>query len=285
MKKRSEELINAGNLLIDTHKIARNDIITAYSDKIKINILDHGYFWGDLNWNRFEVISPYSRLYFVRRYMGWLETPDGEVMLTPGKMYLVPPYYKVNLRTDDKIEKFYYHFTTHFDGIEIFEDLNKCLELMMPENYFERYAEAFESNEISQLLIFKSLVYETVSMFIKEFLPDIKDKLLLASKYKEIYDYIDKNLSILLSAKNICEVMDLSYISITRNYKKDTGITLNNYIRSRIVYKAIDLLLHSSLSVKSIAEELGFIDEFYFSRFFKKQMEYSPREYRRINKR
>jgi len=285
MKKRREELINAGNLLIDTHKIARNDLITAYSDKIKISILDHGYFWGDLNWNRFEVISPYSRLYFVRRHMGWLETPDGEVMLKPGKMYLVPPYYKVNLRTDDKIEKFYFHFTTHFDGIELFEDLSRCLELKMPDNHFTRYSEAFESNEISQLLIFKSLVYETVSMFIKEFLPNIKDKLLLASKYKEIYDYIDKNLSILLSAKVICELKGLSYVSITRNYKKDTGITLNNYIRSRIIYKAIDLLLHTSLPVKLIADELGFIDEFYFSRFFKKQMEYSPREYRRINKR
>ena len=206
-------------------------------------------------------------------------------ILIPGKMYLVPPYYKVNLRTDDKIEKFYYHFTTQFDGIEIFEDLNRCLELDMPENHFNRYSEAFDSNEIPQLFIFKSLVYETVSMFIKEFLPDIKDKLILASKYKEIYNYIDENLSMLLSAKSICEVMDLSYVSVTRNYKKDTGITLNNYIRSRITYKAIDMLLHSSLSIKSIAEELGFIDEFYFSRFFKKQMEYSPREYRRINKR
>ena len=147
MKKRREELINAGNLVIDTHQIARNDVITAYSDKIKISILDHGYFWGDLNWNRFEVISPYSRLYFVHKYKGWLETPEGKVNLIPGKMYLVPPYYKVNLRTDDRIEKFYYHFTTQFDGIEIFEDLNRCLELEIPKNHFIRYSKFFEKNE------------------------------------------------------------------------------------------------------------------------------------------
>ena len=42
-------------------------------------------------------------------------------------------------------------------------------------------------------------------------------------------------------------------------------------------------LLLTNWTLQRIAASLGFADEFYFSRLFKQKMEYSPREYRRIN--
>ena len=281
---RVEQIIKAGNINLDTHGIARNDIFSTYVNHLSIDILDHGYFWGDRKWNQFDVISPYSRIYLMSKHEGWLETDKGSIPLLPGKMYLVPPYYKVNLRTNDKIEKFYFHFTTEFDGVEIFEGLKTCLVLPLEDKFLSRYTNTFESSEIADLLLFKSIVYETVSLFVRAYLPEIQNRLIIASKYKQILHYIEENLSAILCAKEISAKLGLSYLSLTRNYKKDTGITLNNYIHSKVVYKAIHLLLQSKRTVKSISEELGFIDEFYFSRFFKKHMEYSPREYRRVNK-
>lgn len=281
---RKEELIQTGNILLDTHGIARNEMFSTYVNHLSIDIIDHGYFWGDLNWNQFDVISPYSRLYLMDKHEGWLETDKGIVPLIPGNMYLIPPYYKINLRTNDRIEKFYYHFTTEFDGVEIFEGLKTCLTLPMNEDFLMRYTSIFESNEIADILLFKSVVYETVSIFVRNFLPEIQNRLILAAKYKNVFNYIDENLSAILCAKDIAEKLNLSHLSLTRNYKKDTGITLNNYIHSKVIYKAIHLLLQSNRTIKSISEDLGFIDEFYFSRFFKKHMEYSPREYRRVNK-
>lgn len=283
-KIRTEEIIQVGNINVDTHGIARNETFTTYTNHLKINILDHGYFFGDKEWNQFDVISPYSRLYLMARHEGWLETDKGTVRLVPGNMYLIPPFYKVNLRTDYKIEKFYFHFTTEFDGIEIFEGLKTCLSLPMKEDMLARYTSAFESDGIADLLLFKSMIYETMAMFIGAYLPDIKSRLVLALKYKDLFHYIEEHLSATLNAKEITSALGLSYMSITRSYKKDTGITLNNYIRSKLIYKAIHLLLQSNRTVKSISEELGYVDEFYFSRFFKNQMEYSPREYRRVNK-
>lgn len=282
-KKRSEQLIRAGNVSVDTHGIARNETFTTYTNHLQLNILDHGYFWGDRKWNQYDVISPYSRLYLMIKHEGWLETPNGNIPLLPGSMYLIPPYFKVNLRTEDKIEKFYFHFTTELDGIEVFEGLQTCLVLPLEESLLMRYLNAFESREIAELLLFKSVVYETVAEFVRAYLPDIQSRLVLTSKYKQIYHYIDEHLSAALSAKEICSNLGLSSISVSRNYKKDTGITLNKYLHSKLIYKAIQLLLQTNRTVKSISEELGFVDEFYFSRFFKKQMEYSPREYRRVN--
>ncbi len=282
--KRHEHIIQTGNIHLDTHGIARNDTFSTYANHLNIDILDHGYFWGDRKWNQFDVISPYSRLYLMDKYEGWLETENGSVPLLPGNMYLIPPYYRINLRTEDKIEKFYFHFTTEFDGIEIFEGLKSCLRLPMSKDFLLRFTNIFESNEIADLLLFKSIVYETVSIFVRAYLPEIQSRLILASKYKAVLHYIDENLSAILSAKEIAEKLNVSYLSLTRGYRKDNGITLNSFIRSKVIYKAIHLLLQSKKTVKSISEDLGFIDEFYFSRFFKKHMEYSPREYRRVNK-
>ena len=128
-KSRTEPIIPAGKFKVDSHGIARNELFTSYTNLLRIDILDHGYFFGDTAWNQFDIISPYSRLYFMTKYEGWLETEKGVVPLIPGNMYLIPPYYRVNLRTREKIEKFYFHFTTEFDGTEIFEGLRACLTL------------------------------------------------------------------------------------------------------------------------------------------------------------
>jgi AraC family transcriptional regulator, transcriptional activator of pobA len=64
---------------------------------------------------------------------------------------------------------------------------------------------------------------------------------------------------------------------ITRNHFNKT---LTNMIAERIIIEAKRELYLTSKPVKSIAYELGFNDEFYFSRFFKNNAEVSPQLYR-----
>jgi AraC family transcriptional regulator, transcriptional activator of pobA len=51
-------------------------------------------------------------------------------------------------------------------------------------------------------------------------------------------------------------------------------------INARVVHEARRELVYSSLSVKQVAAELGFDDEAYFGRFFKKQTGMRPTEFR-----
>lgn len=51
-------------------------------------------------------------------------------------------------------------------------------------------------------------------------------------------------------------------------------------INARLVLEAKRELAHSSQSVKQIAHGLGFTDVGYFSRFFRKHVQSSPREFR-----
>jgi AraC family transcriptional activator of pobA len=67
---------------------------------------------------------------------------------------------------------------------------------------------------------------------------------------------------------------------LTRICKQNLGLTALEVINARIVFEAQRELTYTADSIKQIAANLGFEDEAYFSRFFKKQTQLSPLAFR-----
>ena len=65
-----------------------------------------------------------------------------------------------------------------------------------------------------------------------------------------------------------------------KNVKKETGKTLSEYIRSKRIEFASQLLLDTNLQVQTIAFHCGIMDVQYFSKIFKKETGLTPSEYR-----
>ena len=59
-----------------------------------------------------------------------------------------------------------------------------------------------------------------------------------------------------------------------------TGLTTTELVHQRVVLEAKRMLAHSALNVTSIAIRLGFEDPSYFSRFFRKYVGLSPRDFK-----
>ena len=68
--------------------------------------------------------------------------------------------------------------------------------------------------------------------------------------------------------------------SLARLVKMHLNKTLTELIRERVLRQAKWELLHTLKPVKQIASELGFADELYFSRFFKKATGRAPTAFR-----
>ena len=66
-----------------------------------------------------------------------------------------------------------------------------------------------------------------------------------------------------------------------RRFRKATGATPLDWLRRERISEAKRRLSQSRDSVRAIAEKLGYGDQFYFSRDFKKLVGLSPRHYRR----
>lgn len=63
-------------------------------------------------------------------------------------------------------------------------------------------------------------------------------------------------------------------------YKKVTGMTINDSLNLYRIGKSRQLLKDSSLKMAEIAAKVGYSNENYFSKVFKKYEGISPKEYR-----
>lgn len=97
---------------------------------------------------------------------------------------------------------------------------------------------------------------------------------------KTLQDAIEEHYKTKHSPGEYADLLNISARALNRISKTHFNKTLTNLIAERIIIEAKRELYLTSKPVKKIAYELGFNDEFYFSRFFKSNADVSPQIYR-----
>jgi AraC-like DNA-binding protein len=97
---------------------------------------------------------------------------------------------------------------------------------------------------------------------------------------QNLKDAIEDNFKTKHSPSDYADMLNISPKALAKITKNHFNKTLTNMIAERIIIEAKRELYLTSKPVKSIAYELGFNDEFYFSRFFKHNADVSPQLYR-----
>jgi len=97
---------------------------------------------------------------------------------------------------------------------------------------------------------------------------------------QQLQDAIDQNYKEKHSPSEYASMLNISSKALGKITKTHFNKTLTDLIAERIIIEAKRELYLTSKPVKAIAWELGFEDEFYFSRFFKANADVSPQLYR-----
>lgn len=97
---------------------------------------------------------------------------------------------------------------------------------------------------------------------------------------QNLKDAIEENFRTKHSPAEYAGLLNISPKALGKITRHHFNKTLTNMIAERIIIEAKRELYLTSKPVKSIAYELGFNDEFYFSRFFKNNADVSPQLYR-----
>ncbi|MCV9386754.1 helix-turn-helix domain-containing protein [Reichenbachiella ulvae] len=97
---------------------------------------------------------------------------------------------------------------------------------------------------------------------------------------QKLKDYINEHYKTKHSAGEYADMLAMSPKALAKLTKTHFNKTLSDMIAERIVIEAKRELYLTDKTVKEIAYELGYDDEYYFSRFFKKKAEVSPQLYR-----
>jgi AraC family transcriptional regulator, transcriptional activator of pobA len=97
---------------------------------------------------------------------------------------------------------------------------------------------------------------------------------------KDLRIQIENNFKTKHSASDYAELLSISPKALAKITKQHFNKTLSHIINERIVIEAKRELFLTNKPIKAIAYELGYEDEYYFSRFFKINADVSPQTYR-----
>lgn len=95
----------------------------------------------------------------------------------------------------------------------------------------------------------------------------------------EVKKYIDVNFSQNLSLSQLAKMFSISEGHLSRKFKKKTGKSVSEYIMQIRLMSARRLLESSSMSIRDIAENVGFSSLNHFDKMFKKDHGFTPSEY------
>ena len=95
-----------------------------------------------------------------------------------------------------------------------------------------------------------------------------------------INKYVEDNISEDLSLSSLSKVVYLNPVYLSRLYKQITGTNISEYILSRRIEHAKQLLIENRQKINEIAHNSGFESPAHFTRVFKKYTKLTPQEYR-----
>lgn len=229
--------------------------------------------------------SKYAVIEYIEKGTGILNIEDKKFYPSEGDSYLLPPG-----STHD------YHSDEHTPWKKVFVNFGGPLAEKLIESYNLDNAIYFPSLNI------KKELYDIVSIGknpaedatgkITGIINEILVKMYLSvnsSKYvpqiaKDMKNYLNTKITSSFSIKELCEYVSKSESQTINIFKKTFGVTPYAYLLNKKISFAKTMLANTNLSVKEVAYNLKFADEYYFSNIFKTKVGMSPAAYRKINR-
>ncbi len=109
---------------------------------------------------------------------------------------------------------------------------------------------------------------------------EAKEKQRLGGYVKRCMDYVNKNFRGKIYLDDIAETLGISSSYLSRLFHSETGERLQDHISRVRVEKSLSLLLYSEMSLSEIAEYVGFPNQSYYGKMFRKYKNTTPRLYR-----
>ncbi len=102
---------------------------------MNISILNAELFRVHTEWQHQNVNSPYSRMYYIVDGKGYISHHGKRYHLSPGNLYLIPAFTKVDLYCPESFLHYYVHFVTELDsGMDIFQIANCSYKIKATDN-------------------------------------------------------------------------------------------------------------------------------------------------------
>lgn len=134
--------------------------------------------------------------------------------------------------------------------------------------------------DITQILLYRNHAIEEMASKVRE----QKEKYHLSSYTQRCKDYIYGHYREKIYLEEIADILGISSSYLSCLFKKETGVSLQDFINDVRVKKAANLLIYSEETLPRIADYVNFPSQSYFGKIFKQRMQMTPRQYRELYK-
>ncbi|MCW3107628.1 MAG: transcriptional regulator, AraC family [Segetibacter sp.] len=186
-------------------------------------------------------------------------------------------FFNINF-TFEKIEHFPFFSINNFPVIHVNNIAAAKIERLCHEivEEYENNEELYKPQKLYKLV---NLVYiELIRLYIPKQIRTEQNHNYLG-KVRKLEDLIDAHFRKAKYPKEYAEMMNISDKHLNRMSKETLNKTTSELILDRIILEAKRLILFSKYSVSEISSELGYFDNSYFSRLFKKKTGATPLEF------
>ena len=277
-------------------------------DDFNMILLNVGFARHFADWNWDNINSPFFRLYLVNEGNAELNISGKKYRLTPGHLYLIPPFTTHSDHCDGEFSLYYVHVyedltknISWFDQMQFpvetsshpldatliqrLLDINPGRELKRydPDSYndsdnlYQSIAENRHQSLHAQLET-DGIIRQLLARF---FTTAIPLNLSQDSRIIKTLRFIRENIDQKITVRQLASICCLSEDHFIRLFRQELRQTPIDYINRKKIEKAQLLMVVKNQTMKDIAYTLSFENVSYFNRLFKKMVGKTPGEYRK----
>ncbi len=222
-----------------------------------------------------------NSIHFLIKGEALLNFEGKKYRLSAGDVFLIGNHVKCTWEYTEPSEELTLLFNVYVGNMDdLFSGLAMPLIINHQENVVSEVGSLFAENTGIASLGLKHVVLGYLSKFLSLSNTDIDAHIETVKKYKKVFKFISEHLSASLNLSEIAKATNYSTSFFTKTFPKDNGITVKEYVHDKLMSEAEQLLIYSDFSIKEISDKLGFCEQAYFTRWFKKHKSATPTEYR-----
>jgi AraC family transcriptional regulator of arabinose operon len=232
-------------------------------------------------------------LIFCANGQGHLTLSKRRHRLLPGQLVLIPPGLPHSYKTDRTLpwNIYWVHFTgeqaAEYGAMLGLSGADPILQIADPDLLIRQFESLYAcvSEAFSDSALICGSAHLTQMLCLLNSLRTEKYERSRRSEQRILksIDYILREYHASHTLDDLARSAGLSIPHYGALFRKQTGVSPVLYLIRVRLRHACMLLDHSSLSLSEIARAVGYEDQFYFSRLFRKNIGLSPREYRKVN--
>lgn len=249
---------------------------------LHLDVHSGAYVKLDNRWNSTGRSNPYTRLYFVESGEGFLRVAGEKIILKPGYVYMIPSGVEFDHGCPRRLTKLDFHITiTAVKGLDLLAQAGCVCRAPWSKNDFELLMDSVRTTDYVGVMKLNMLLYRAVVECLQAQSGLDMPVTQYSSSVELAIQYIRANVHMGLTAREVAHALFLSESGLRKRFREETGMTLGQYMEDLLFIRARQLLAQGRRSIGEISRELGFSDQYYFSRRFKEKFKQTPTQFRR----